>query len=426
MDMVKLKSALAPAIVRAAALFEEIGTRTRRGEGICRPSYGDGEQAAADVLAAAARAMGLEVASDFAGNLYMTCAGADRGTGRYVLGSHLDSVPNGGNFDGLAGVVAGLVAIAALRYANVQLPRDVTVMGIRAEENAWFGAQHIGSRLALGIFEPDLLDSARRIDTGRTLGEHIAEAGFDIGAIRRKQRFLVPDQIAAFIELHIEQGPLLESRGVPLGIVTAIRGNVRCADIRCVGRYDHSGTVPRELRRDAVLAAAELATEMDRLWQEWIGDGHDLVLTFGKFGTDPSAHSITTIPGEVRFSFDARSHSCDTLSTIKSELLRRAGDIGRRRGVEFRFGRFSASEPAPMNAHLRARLASGAAELGLEFLEMPSGAGHDAADFALAGVPAAMVFVRNANGSHNPAEDMRIEDFALGVELLLWLLTRPQ
>jgi N-carbamoyl-L-amino-acid hydrolase len=425
-EIADLKSAVQTVLPQADHLFKEIGQRTKVGSGICRPPYGEGEQVAADVLAATARRMDLEVESDWAGNLYMTYPGTAANASRYVLGSHLDSVPQGGNFDGLAGIVAGLSTVAALQHAGLRLRHGVTVMGIRAEENAWFGAQHIGSRVALGIFEPELLDSARRIDTGRTLGEHIVEAGFDIRPIQKRTRYFGPGQIKAYIELHIEQGPLLESRAYPVGVVTGIRGNVRCAEGVCVGRYDHSGTVPRELRKDAVMAAAQLAIEMDALWQRWLEEGRDLVLTFGKFTTDPAAHSLTTIPGEVRFSFDARSHSTDVLAAVKAELLSHADEIGLRRGVEFKFGRFSQGEPAAMTDNLRRRLAEGATELEIPFVEMASGAGHDAADFALAGVSTAMIFVRNANGSHNPAEDMRIEDFGLGVELLLWLLTRSE
>lgn len=420
-----LKSVLEPVLPLAERLFREIGDRTWEGDGICRAPYGPGEQIAADVLAAAARELDLEVKTDWAGNLYMTLPGTDPGAAPNLVGSHMDSVPRGGNFDGLAGIIAGLAAIAALQGGGIRPRHGITVMGIRAEENAWFGAQHVGSRLALCNFELDLLDSARRIDTGRTLGEHIAEAGFDVGPLRRRERYLAADRINAFIELHIEQGPVLESREIPIGIVTDIRGNLRCSDCVCVGAYDHSGTVPREMRKDAVMAAAELVADMERLWETWLADEKDLVLTFGQFSTDRDAHSITTIPGEVRFSFDARSHSSAVLAALKSELLRRAEKIGRRRGIAFRFGRFSQGEPAPMADTLRRRLAAGATELDMPFLEMPSGAGHDAADFALAGVPTAMIFVRNANGSHNPAEAMRMEDFAVGVELLLWLLTRP-
>jgi N-carbamoyl-L-amino-acid hydrolase len=418
-----MRAELSQALPLAERLFEEIGSRTRRGEGILRAPYGEGEQAAADLLAKAGRSLGLEPKSDWAGNLYLTYPGTDAAAPVHFVGSHMDSVPNGGNFDGLAGIVAGLVAIAALQRARSRPRRGITVMGVRAEENGWFGAGHVGSRLALGCFDPEQLDASRRIDTGKTLAEHIAAAGFDVAPLRERRAWLRPPDIAAFVELHIEQGPLLENRAIPVGIVSAIRGNVRCGDCVCTGAYDHSGTVPRELRHDAVLATAELAMQMDRLWDDWLDDGKDLVLTFGQFQTDPKAHSITTIPGEVRFAFDARSHSSETLHLLKEELLRRADQISQERGVSFRFGRFSASDPAPMSESLRKILSDGAAELGIPTLDMPSGAGHDAADFALNGVPSAMIFVRNAHGSHNPAESMRMEDFARGTELLLWFLT---
>lgn len=173
------------------------------------------------------------------------------------------------------------------------------------------------------------------------------------------------------------------------------------------------------------MATAKLVAEMDRLWEAWLADGKDLVLTFGQFGTDRNAHSITTIPGDVRFSFDARSHSSEFLAALQSAILRHAEQISRRHGVSYQFGRFSQGEPTPMNDTLRGRLADGAAELDIPFLDMPSGAGHDAADFVRAGVPTAMIFVRNAYGSHNLAEAMEMDDFAVGTELLLWYLTRP-
>ncbi len=173
------------------------------------------------------------------------------------------------------------------------------------------------------------------------------------------------------------------------------------------------------------MATTKLVAEMDHLWEAWLADGKDLVLTFGQFGTDRNAHSITTIPGDVRFSFDARSHSSEVLAALQSALLGHAEQIGRQHSVSFQFGRISQGEPTPMNDTLRGRLAVGAAELDIPFLDMPSGAGHDAADFARAGVPTGMIFVRNANGSNDPAEAMEMDDFAVGTELLLRYLTRP-
>jgi N-carbamoyl-L-amino-acid hydrolase len=243
-----------------------------------------------------------------------------------------------------------------------------------------------------------------------------------VEALRRGEAHLRSDHLAGFIELHIEQGPVLDEAGIAVGIVSAIRGNVRCPDIRCIGAYDHAGAVPRRLRRDAVMATAELVAAMEHLWQKIEDDGGDLVLTFGQLGTDPEAHSMTTIPGLVRFTFDARSHTQETLDRVTAEMRRLAGEIGRRRGVEFSFQPFTGAEPAPMDPELRRRLDAGAQDLGVATMELASGPGHDAADFAGAGVPAAMIFVRNRHGSHNPREEMPMDAFADGTRLLLWLL----
>ena len=425
MDSASLRSAVATVLPLADRLFEEIGAGTLDGVGVTRAPFGPGEQVAVDLVSKVARELGLEMNTDATGNVYMSLPGIDSHAPPYLVGSHLDSVPHGGNFDGLAGVIAGLSCVAALVGHGIRPPRSITVMGIRAEENAWFGAQHVGSRLALGSLDPNVLDTTHRFDTGRSLREHIAAAGFDVEPFLRGQRHLHAGRVAAFIELHIEQGPVLESLEIPVGIVTGIRGNLRCMECLCLGAYDHAGTVPKELRKDAVIATAELVVEMEALWAEWLGNARDLVLTFGRLGTDPDTHAVTKIPGEVRFSFDARSHSSEVLTELRKALIDRAGAIGRRRGVTFSFGSFSQGDPAQMDLTLRRQLVTGATELDIAFREMPSGAGHDAADFALAGVPSAMIFVRNANGSHNSAEAMRMEDFAAGVEVLLWLLTRP-
>ena len=298
-------------------------------------------------------------------------------------------------------------------------------MGIRGEENCWFSAQHIGSRAALGRFAAETLDTAVRADTGRSLALHMADAGADVDAVRRGAAYLQSERLAGFIELHIEQGPVLEAAGIPVGIVSAIRGNIRCPDVSCIGAYDHAGAVPRHLRRDAVMATAELITAMERLWQRIEDDDGDLVMTFGQLGTDPEAHSLTTIPGLVQFTFDARSHTADTLDRVGAELRRLAKKIGRRRNVEFAFQPFTGAPPAYMDSGLRRRLGEGAEALGIAALELASGPGHDAADFAGAGIPSAMIFVRNRHGSHNPREEMPMDAFADGTRLLLWLLVNP-
>ncbi len=415
--------ALQAGLALARSLFDEIGARTFDGVGFSRPAYGEGEQIAHDIVAAAARDLDLAIDKDAALNLAMTLKGREPDRAALVLGSHLDAVPQGGNFDGLAGVLAGLACLASFRAAGIRPVQDVTVMAIRAEESAWFGAQHIGSRAMLGTLDESILDEARRVDSGRTLRDHMCEAGADVSKIKLRHALRDLHQLRGFIELHIEQGPTLVARGLPLGIVTGIRGNRRCRRIICRGDYGHSGTVPRALRHDAVVSTSELVTRMDDLWGRIEDEeGGDLVMTFGRFMTNPAAHSVTTVPGEVEFCFDVRSHSSELLKRSENALLQTMDEIAERRGVSFEHDPFSGDNPVIMDAAFQNILLDGCRQLGIPVTSLASGAGHDAGDFADAGVPSAMIFVRNENGSHNPEEAMEFSDFAQGVRLMTYFV----
>src|SRR3546814_642941 len=193
----------------AEGLFEALRNQTCDGTGITRVAYGEGEQTAHRLFADCAKGLGLLVEQDFAGNSYATLAGAEPGEREIVIGSHMDSVPQGGNFDGAAGVVAGLAAVSGLLNARVKPRCDIRVMAVRAEESCWFPASYIGSRMTLGRLPSGLVDSLRRSDTGRSLAEHIAELGFDPDAVRQGRRFLEPERIACYLAPHTETGPVL-------------------------------------------------------------------------------------------------------------------------------------------------------------------------------------------------------------------------
>ena len=192
-------------------------------------------------MRAEAVALGLELRNGHAGNLHMTLPGADRAGKQVIVGSHLDSVPRGGNYDGAAEVVAGMAAISGMRRAGYVPARDVTVMVTRAEEGgAWFPGGYPGAKAALGSMPAENLEDRRR-DTGRTLAEHMRELGFDPDAVRAGRRALGPDNVAAFLELHIEQGPVLETAEIPVAIVTHLPGNRRHRDAVVRGEWNHSG-----------------------------------------------------------------------------------------------------------------------------------------------------------------------------------------
>lgn len=407
----------------AGRLFDELAQRTSDAPGVTRAAYGEGEEIAHEIVRREAAAMGLAEDVDAAGNVYLTYQGHDPSLPCWIVGSHLDSVPHGGNFDGAAGVLAGLTALRALAGAGIRLRRSVTVMIIRAEESCWFPISYLGSRAAFGLLPGDSL-STPRADTGRSLRDHMADLGLRPEAVGRGEAHLTAERIHGFIELHIEQGPVLEAADAPAGLVTAIAGSFRYRKARCLGEWGHSGAVPRTHRRDAVFALAELIRALDRLWEQVLAGGEQATISVGEIGTDPAIHGFSKIPGEVAFCLDVRSGSQACLDRLHSRLLDLVADIETRRGVRFDLGPRSGSTPAVLDAKLRAALAEIATDDMMGFVEMASGAGHDTSVFALAGVPAALIFLRNQNGSHNPDEAMRIEDFVAGTGLLARFLAR--
>ncbi|MGH8787134.1 MAG: Zn-dependent hydrolase [Cupriavidus necator] len=405
----------------AASLFAQLAEQGHDGVGITRDSYGAGENAAHALVGAAAEAQGLEVRRDAAGNLYMTLAGRDRTAPVVMTGSHLDSVPRGGNFDGAAGVVAGLAILAGWRRAGVVPERDVTVMAVRAEESAWFPVSYAGSKAAFGLLDASALELCRA-DTGRTLADHLRAAGGDPGKVAAGIPALHAADIDCFVELHIEQGPVLDGSADVLGVVTGICGSQRYRRATIRGQYAHSGATPRSHRRDAVVAAAMFVTALQRAWVALEGAGHELTVTVGQCMTDAAQADFSKVAGRVDFSIDMRSRSRATLDAMDAAVQAARTEIMQACRVEIDLGGATSSAPAAMDAALQAMLANAAAQAGVAARAMPSGAGHDAALFAAQGVPAAMLFVRNANGSHNPDESMRLDDFSQATRVLASVL----
>jgi beta-ureidopropionase / N-carbamoyl-L-amino-acid hydrolase len=404
----------------ATALFDALRAASQVGTnpiGINRDSYGEGESEALDLVEDEARALGLVTERDAGANLVVTLEGRDPSLPFLACGSHLDSVPQGGNFDGGAGVVAGLAILASFRRDGFVPARTIKLYGLRGEESARFGKAYMGSSALFGkLTAADL--AAKDMRAERTLGECMRAVGVDVARVEKGEPLLDPKRVFAWVELHIEQGPVLTARDLPVGIVTGIRGNVRHRVVECVGEAGHSGAVPRWLRHDAMFATAELISHLDRHWRTMLERGRDLVVTTGVVGTDPAEHAIARIPGLLRFSFEARSQSKETLEAFYDLFVSECQMIGDERGVEFRLDRRLESAPATMDPAWVQRLKVAARHLGLPDEEIPSGAGHDAAVFANAGIPSAMIFVRNGNGSHNPYEAMEIDDFIAGVAVM--------
>lgn len=402
----------------AHRFLTELAQLTADPPGFTRASYGTGEQTAHDLARREAEKLGLEVTIDPVGNLYMTLPGQDRTLPAVLTGSHLDSVRHGGNFDGAAGVAAGLGVVERMQAGNVSPLRDITVIAIRAEESVWFPSSYIGSRAIFGQLSKHELDTTRRSDTERSLADHIRDAGFNPDHISDGIGFRSPADIAAFFEVHIEQGPILESENTTLGLVTGVRGSVRYRQARCLGAYGHSGATPRSHRRDAVFATAELIQSVEARWQHFEDIGEDLVVTIGILQTDPEQHAFSKVPGETGFSIDVRALSRDTLDTFETELKELCGKIGKERNVTFDLGQKTTSDSNSLDVGLLDRLGRLARASGISLRLMASGGGHDASVFAGNGVPSALIFVRNQNGSHNPGEGMDQKDLDQAISLL--------
>lgn len=402
------------------ALFDQLRQDGLDEPGVSRDPYGAGEQRGHQTVTAAAQSLGLAIEHDAAANLYMTWQGREPRARRLMLGSHIDSVPHGGNFDGAAGVVAGLAAVAALQALGAQPRPPVTIMGIRAEESVWFEVSYIGSRGALGTL-PDGAMDARRRDTGRTLADHIAECGGDPAALAAGRRHLDPATLQAFVELHIEQAPSLVAAGRQVGICTGIPGNFRFPNAVIEGQHDHVG-LPLRFRHDAAMAGAEFAIALEDVWRDHEARGVPMACTFGRFHTDAAAHGLTVVPGAFHFSLDVRAYDEAVLAELDRKVASIIAGIEQRRGVRFRLGPKARAAVGPVDPDIKAMLERGAEAMGIPVIELGSPASHDAAAFAACGVPVGMVFVRNENGSHNPREAMTIDDFLAGTAVVAhWL-----
>lgn len=345
---------------------------------------------------------GLTVTTDAGGNLIGRCAGADPGRGTILLGSHSDTVPDGGRFDGIAGVLTALEVARALDEAGITLTHDLAIVDFLAEEVSGFGVSCIGSRAMAGIMPPEWL---AREWQGRTLWDGIAS----VGGIPEALGQPLHGPLKAYLELHIEQGTVLEREGTALGLVRAIAGITRI-EITVQGRPDHAGTTPMDVRDDALVTAAAL---VGRIREEGarLRDGRHFTATVGEFEITPNAANV--IPGHVRMLIDARAEVREDMEAFIAwtQALAEAAPGATARVI-------SDNPPVPMDADLLAALATAANAGGVSHRPMTSGAGHDAAYMARLG-PAAMVFVPSKDGrSHCAEEWTEIAQIAEGAEVI--------
>jgi N-carbamoyl-L-amino-acid hydrolase len=409
-----------PDLDLAERFLARLAAETADAPGVTRDAYGPGEARAHAIAAEMAEAAGLEVTRDYAGNLYATVPGEDAPP--LVSGSHLDSVRHGGNYDGAAGFAAALAVAAGL--VSQRLPRPFIAMATRAEETVWFPVSFCGARAALGTLPAAALETTRA-DTGRSLAAHMADCGADPAAIRDGRAHLDPKAIRAFVEVHIEQGPVLVDAGKPIALVPAIAGGPRFRSARITGAYAHVGSAPLPDRRDAVGAFADIAHGLNELYRELSDAGRHAMATFGVVSTDAAMAAWSKVPGELRFTLDMRGTDLDALTALRRRLSDLAEEAATTWGVRVDLGEDTGPQPGFLDRALHTRLRLAAQALGIDAHAMPSGSGHDALAFHHAGVPTGFIFVRSRNGGHNPDEAMDMADLAPACDLLMSLATAP-
>jgi allantoate deiminase len=373
------------------------------GTSVTRLGLSEEEQRARDLVGDWLRARGATVRRDAAANIY----GRFGGPGPAILvGSHLDSVPEGGRFDGALGVLCAVEAVEAVLDEGARFKRPVEVVGWCDEEGARFGIGLFGSSAAFGRLPAG---AAKRADkSGVTIADAlraIGESGDPTTAAR------VNGDIAAYLELHIEQGPRLAEAGTPLGVVSDIVGILH-ARVTVHGRQDHAGATIMTARADALAAASEMVLAVETAARALL----DAVGTVGEIAVRPGAKNV--VPGECVFSLDLRARSEETVEQLGRDVRAAIRRIGDARGVKSSIDVLSRVAAVPLDPKLRDLFLRSAKAVGVEAPELFSGAGHDAENAQLAGVPTGMLFVRSTGGSHNPHELATLDDAVLGAHAL--------
>lgn len=401
---------------RALSMLDALAAITAEPGQITRLYLTPQHRQAADLVADWMRAIELDVTEDALGTVRgARRTGAGGSNRRLLIGSHIDTVINAGKYDGTLGVVAGILACEEIDRRGITLPFGLEVVAFGDEEGVRFPTTLTSSAALAGTLDVAALDAVD--PDGISMRQALVAYGKDPDSIATAA--LDPESLVGYVELHIEQGPVLEHHGNPLGVVTSIAGQSRL-QVTIKGEAGHAGTVPMRLRRDAFAAAAELAVAIERIALEF--EASALVATIGTMSVKPGASNV--IPAEVSFSLDVRAAQ-DPPRMEAIRLIKEAIEaVVIKRGVEIGLTPRLDRPTTPMAAHFRSYLAQAIDLVGAVPDVLPSGAGHDA--MAMAAVtPAAMLFVRSKAGiSHHPDEYSSVDDIGLAIEALIRFIVR--
>jgi allantoate deiminase len=392
--------------------IDELSAIGARDGAVTRLGLSAEEQAARELVGSWCAARGAQLRRDAAGNLFARFPGERDKDAVVLVGSHVDSVPEGGRFDGALGVICAIEAIESLLDVGTRFQRPVEVVAWADEEGARFGIGLFGSaavfdRLPARVAERTDRNGVSIADALRALGEQ-----GDPALAARDVR-----EIVAYLELHIEQGPRLAEANRALGVVSEIVGIVH-GRVSVKGRADHAGATGMTARADALLGAAEVALALEtaaRARESTVG-------TVGELAVRPGAKNV--VPGECVFSIDVRAPDQTRIDAVVADLRDAAKRVSEARGLETSIDVFNAVPPTPLDPTMRDMLVRGAASVGVEAPLLSSGAGHDAQNAQLARVPTGMMFIRSTGGSHTPRESAATVDAALAADALAFALRR--
>jgi len=395
--------------INAKRMEERIAALSQFGKnpegGVSRVAFSDADIAGRNYIQTLLKEAGLQVRIDTAGNIIGKREGKNSSLAPIVFGSHIDSVPGGGNYDGDVGVIAAIECIEVLKAADQTTQHPLEVIVFSDEEGGL-----VGSKSMAGEFHESAMEI--KSHSGKTIREGVRAIGGDPDRINEAQRS--KDNITAFLELHIEQGGILESEKINIGVVEGIVG-INWWDVTVQGFANHAGTTPMNQRKDALLAAAKLITAVNEVVTSIAGRQ---VATVGRIKAEPGAPNV--IPGKVVMSLEIRDLSAEKIQMVYEKIQEKAKQIEQQSGTTITFNALDTTAvPALSDERIRKIISEAAKELGFTYKLMPSGAGHDAQDIARI-APMGMIFVPSVGGiSHSPKEFTRTEDMANGAAVLL-------
>lgn len=395
---------------RYQILFNKINQYNSGNKGITRVAYTNEEQACTQAFMRMCKDEGLDIRIDQCGNAIGRREGRIKGLPPVLIGSHLDTVYQGGNYDGVVGVTAALEVVKRLNEKGIETDHPIEIISFACEESSRFGVSTLGSKAMAGTFDKEKVRYLKDRN-GVTLEEALSLCAFEIDSVEYASR--EDENIKAFFELHVEQGPVLMNENKKIGIVTGIAAPVRFS-IRIIGTPSHSGTTPMNMRNDALLGASEIALELEKVAIS--EQNYGTVATIGVL--DIQSGAMNVVPGEVEIKVDIRGTSLVSRQRVLEHLNRTIELVGRTRHLEIFSQEIISEEPVILSTEIINAMEKICKEQDISYKTMPSGAGHDAMNMVKL-CPTGLIFVPSVNGlSHHPDEYTDHDDILIGIEVL--------